>query len=122
VETGSDNGKKPWWRNPAQIAAVVTIIALIGGFVYSRERQLVVLSERILTFEDRAAERVREVTKEIEASKQLALINERAIQSVNERITNDEKLMAATSDRVTRMEAIIDRIFPQGPNTTPTRK
>src|SRR4029077_3268396 len=116
-----NNHRKTWWKDPAKIAAVVTVIAMLGTFIYSRERQLVILSERILTFEERAAERVREANDKIEGSKQLALINERALQAMSERVTNDERLIAALSDRITRMEAIIDRLFPQG-SSTPIRK
>ena len=110
-----------WWRDPTKIAAVVTTLALAGTFIYSRERQLVVLSERILTFEDRASKRVEEFNEKVESVKQLTLLNDRAIQTVNERLVNDESLIRENSNRITRMEAIIDRLFPQG-SSTPIRK
>jgi hypothetical protein len=116
-----NNGRKSWWRDPTKIAAVVTTIALAGTFVYSRERQLVVLSERILTFEERADERVKDITGKIEGAKQMTMLNERALQTVNERLGNDERLIGENSNRITRMEAIIDRLFPQG-SSTPIRK
>jgi hypothetical protein len=116
-----NNGQKIWWRDPAKIAAVVTIIAMIGGFIYSRERQLVILSERILTFEERASKRVEEFNEKVENVKQLTTLNERGIQTMNERLTNDESLIRENSNRITRMEAIIDRLFPQG-SSTPIRK
>jgi ABC-type siderophore export system fused ATPase/permease subunit len=112
---------KSWWKDPAKIAAVVTTIALIGTFIYSRERQLLILSERILTFEERATKRVEEFNEKVEGVKQLTLLNERAIQTMNERIVNDESLIRENSNRITRMEAIIDRLFPQG-SSTPIRK
>ena len=119
METAND--RKNWWRDPTKIAAVVTTIALVAGFIYSRERQLVILSERILTFEERANDRLQEVNGRIESVKQLTLLNERAIQTVNERLVNDERLIGENSNRITRMEAIIDRLFPQG-SSTPIRK
>lgn len=119
--TASDNDRRHWWRDPTKIAAVVTTIALAGTFIYSRERQLVVLSERILTFEERAADRVQDINGKIESVKQLTLLNERAIQTVNERLSSDERLIGENSNRITRMEAIIDRLFPQG-SSTPIRK
>ena len=112
---------KSWWKDPAKIAAVVTTIALVGTFIYSRERQLLILSERILTFEERANKRVEEFNEKIESVKQLTLLNERAIQTMNERVANDESLIRENSNRITRMEAIIDRLFPQG-SSTPIRK
>jgi ABC-type siderophore export system fused ATPase/permease subunit len=112
---------KAWWRDPAKIAAVVSVIAIVGTFIYSRERQLLILSERILTFEERANKRVEEFNEKVENVKQLTLINERAVQTMNERITNDESLIRENSNRITRMEAIIDRLFPQG-SSTPIRK
>jgi hypothetical protein len=116
----TSNGAR-WFRDPTKIAAVVTTLALAGTFVYSRERQLVVLSERILTFESRADERVQDITGKIESVKQLTLLNDRAIQTANERLANDEALVRENSNRITRMEAIIDRLFPQG-SSTPIRK
>jgi hypothetical protein len=112
---------KAWWRDPAKIAAVVSVIAIVGTFIYSRERQLLILSERILTFEERANKRVEEFNEKVENVKQLTLINERAVQTMNERIGNDESLIRENSNRITRMEAIIDRLFPQG-SSTPIRK
>ena len=64
----TNNGHRTWWRDPTKIAAVVTTLALAGTFIYSRERQLVILTERILTFEDRGNERVQEINGKIEAS------------------------------------------------------
>jgi hypothetical protein len=118
MEPGNE---KSWWKDPAKIAAVVTTVALVGTFIYSRERQLLILSERILTFEERANKRVEEFNEKIESVKQLTLLNERAIQTMNERIVNDESLIRENSNRITRMEAIIDRLFPQG-SSTPIRK
>jgi ribosomal protein L17 len=112
---------KAWWKDPAKIAAVVTVIAMVGTFIYSRERTLVILNERISTFEERAESRRQEITAMIEANKQMTVLNERAMQTVNERVANDERLIGENSNRITRMEAIIDRLFPQG-SSTPTRK
>jgi ribosomal protein L17 len=118
----SDNGaSRAWWKDPAKIAAVVTVIAMLGTFIYSREKQLVILSERITTFEDRAESRRQEITAMIEANKQMTVLNERALQTMNDRLVNDERLIAENSNRITRMEAIIDRLFPQG-NSAPMRK
>ena len=117
----SDNGGRAWWKDPTKIAAVVTTISLMGAFIYSREKQLVILSERITTFEERAENRRQEITSLIEANKQMTVLNERALQTVNERIANDERLIGENSNRITRMEAIIDRLFPQG-SSTPVRK
>jgi ABC-type enterochelin transport system substrate-binding protein len=117
----NENGGRAWWRDPTKIAAVVTTLALAGTFIYSRERQLVVLSERILTFEERADERVQDITAKIESVRSMTQLNERAVQTVNERLVNDERLIGENSNRITRMEAIIDRLFPQG-SSTPIRK
>ena len=76
---------------------------------------------RILTFEDRGNDRVAEINGKIESIKQFTLLNERAIQTVNERLSSDERLIGENSNRITRMEAIIDRLFPQG-SSTPIRK
>jgi hypothetical protein len=116
-----NNGRKTWWRDPTKIAAVVTVIAMMGTFIYSRERQLVILSERILTFEERANKRVEEFNEKVENVKQLTVLNDRGFQTVNERLGNDERLIGENSNRITRMEAIIDRLFPQG-SSTPMRK
>ena len=116
-----DDERKTWWRDPAKIAAVVTIIAMVGTFIYTREKQLVILNERINTFEARAESRRQEITSMIESNKQMTVLNERAIQTVNDRVTNDERLIGENSNRITRMEAIIDRLFPQG-SSTPMRK
>lgn len=115
------NDRKTWWRDPTKIAAVVTVIAMAGTFIYTREKQLVILNERINTFEERAENRRQEITAMIESNKQMTLLNERAIQTVNERLVNDERLIGENSNRITRMEAIIDRLFPQG-SSTPIRK
>jgi hypothetical protein len=112
---------RAWWKDPAKIAAVVTVIAMVGTFIYSRERTLVILNERISTFEERAEGRRQEIMSAIEANKQMTVLNERAMQTVNERVANDERLIGENSNRITRMEAIIDRLFPQG-SSTPVRK
>jgi ribosomal protein L17 len=116
-----DDGGKAWWKDPAKIAAVVTVIAMVGTFIYTREKQLVILSERITTFEDRAESRRQEIAAMIEANKQMTVLNERGLQTANERIASDERLIGENSNRITRMEAIIDRLFPQG-SSTPIRK